>query len=42
VLYHNVAPVVAQRKELLDWVESKRSLLLAGQNPVVPNRRAAI
>lgn len=42
VLYHDVGPVVAQRKELLDWVESKRSLLLAGQNPVVPNRRAAI
>jgi hypothetical protein len=33
--------VLAQEKELVDWVESKRAILLKNQTPVVSKRRAA-
>jgi hypothetical protein len=41
VFLHDVQAVLAQEKELVDWVESKRAILLKNQTPVVSKRRAA-
>ena len=40
VFHHDVEVVMAQGKELFDWVESKRALLLTRQSPVAPAHRA--
>jgi len=38
----DVEAVMAQEKELVDWMEGKRALLLTKQNPVARTRRAAV
>lgn len=40
VFLHDVQAVLAQEKELIDLVESKRALLLTKQTPVASKRRA--
>lgn len=42
VFFRDVQAVLAQEKELVDWIESKRTLLLAKQAPATRTRRAAI
>lgn len=42
VFFQDVEAVLAQEKELVDWIESKRALLLAKQTPAVSRRRAGI
>lgn len=40
VFFRQVKAVMAQKKELVDWVESKRALLLTRQSPVARTCRA--
>jgi hypothetical protein len=42
VFFQDVEAVLAQERELVDWVESKRALLLAKQTPVARTRRTGI
>lgn len=42
VFFRDVQAVLAQEKELVDWIESNRALLLAKQTPTVSRRRAGI